>query len=73
MKRRAPPLHDDDSRLFREAIGDVRPMAPVESLPERPRPEPYPHMRDADEAALETADFFLVVVVSDQSFKRISP
>ena len=48
MKRRTPTLNDDDSRLFREAIGEVRPMAPVESVPERPRPEPHPFMRDAD-------------------------
>ena len=52
MKQRAPTVQDDDSRLFREAIGDVRPMAPVEAVPERPRPAPHPHMRDADEAAV---------------------
>lgn len=52
MKRRAPTVNDDDSLLFRQAIGDVRPMAPVESRPERPRPAPHPHMRDADEAAV---------------------
>jgi DNA-nicking Smr family endonuclease len=52
MKRRPSTVHDDDSRLFREAIGDVRPMTPVEAVPDRPRPEPHPHMRDADEAAV---------------------
>jgi DNA-nicking Smr family endonuclease len=52
MKRRSPTVDDDDARLFREAIGDVRPMQSVESVPERPRPEPHPHMRDADEAAV---------------------
>jgi len=52
MKQRAPTVQDDDSRLFREAIGDVRLMAPVEAVPERPRPAPHPHMRDADEAAV---------------------
>src|ERR1700754_730774 len=52
MKRRPSTVHDDDSRLFREAIGDVRPMTPVEAAPDRPRPEPHPHMRDADEAAV---------------------
>jgi DNA-nicking Smr family endonuclease len=52
MKRRAPTVNDDDSLLFRQAIGDVRPMAPVETRPERPRPAPHPHMRDADEAAV---------------------
>lgn len=58
MKRRAPMVHEDDSRLFREAIGDVRPMEPVEAVPERPRPAPLPVMRDADEAAV-TADSML--------------
>lgn len=52
MTRRPPTIHDDDSRLFREAIGDVRPMTPSHPIPERPRPEPHPYMRDADEAAV---------------------
>lgn len=52
MKRRSPTVHDDDSRLFREAIGDVRPMVATEVIPERPRPAPIPAMRDADEAAV---------------------
>ena len=34
MKRRAPTLtSDEDSRLFREAIGDVRPLDPVAPPP----------------------------------------
>jgi DNA-nicking Smr family endonuclease len=52
MKRRSPSVHDDDSRLFREAIGDVRPVVAAEIAPERPRPAPVPFMRDADEAAV---------------------
>jgi DNA-nicking Smr family endonuclease len=52
MKRRSPSVHDDDSRLFREAIGDVRPVVAREVEPERPRPAPIPFMRDADEAAV---------------------
>ncbi|MBB3226900.1 DNA-nicking Smr family endonuclease [Luteibacter sp. Sphag1AF] len=52
MTRRAPSVDDQDSRLFREAIGDVRPMQPVEAAPGKPRPAPHPHMRDADEAAV---------------------
>jgi DNA-nicking Smr family endonuclease len=52
MKRRSPSVHDDDSRLFREAIGDVRPVVAAEVEPERPRPAPIPFMRDADEAAV---------------------
>lgn len=52
MKKRTTSVPDDDIRLFREAIGDVRPMEPVEDVPERPRPAPHPFMRDADEAAV---------------------
>jgi DNA-nicking Smr family endonuclease len=53
MKPRAPPpIHDDDSRLFREAIGDVRPLAPVQPPPANAKPAPYPHMLEADEAAV---------------------
>ncbi|MES2313184.1 MAG: Smr/MutS family protein [Pseudomonadota bacterium] len=53
MKRRAPaPIHDDDSRLFREAIGDVRPLEPVQPPPATAKPAPHPHMLEADEAAV---------------------
>jgi DNA-nicking Smr family endonuclease len=53
MKPGAPaPIHDDDSRLFREAIGDVRPLDPVQPPPATVKPEPYPHMLEADEAAV---------------------
>lgn len=53
MKRRAPaPIHDDDSRLFREAIGDVRPLKPVQPPPAAAKPVPHPHMLEADEAAV---------------------
>jgi len=53
MKRRAPTrVDDDDARLFREAIGQVRELAPVAPPPETPKPEPHPHMLEADEAAV---------------------
>ena len=53
MKRRAPtPVNDDDSRLFREAIGTVRRLDPVTPPPAAARPAPHPHMLDADEAAV---------------------
>jgi DNA-nicking Smr family endonuclease len=53
MKRRAPaPVNDDDSRLFREAIGEVRPLDPVQPPPAVARPAPHPHMLEADEAAV---------------------
>jgi DNA-nicking Smr family endonuclease len=53
MKRRPPtPINDDDSRLFREAIGDVRALDPVPPPPAAAKPAPHPHMLDADEAAV---------------------
>lgn len=53
MKRRTPAtLNDEDSRLFRDAIGDVRKLAPVAPPPAMPKPEPHPYMLEADEAAV---------------------
>ncbi|WP_158884262.1 Smr/MutS family protein [Rhodanobacter sp. L36] len=53
MKRRASgPVDDDDSRLFREAIGEVRQLDPVTPPPAAARPAPHPHMFEADEAAV---------------------
>ncbi|WP_449428302.1 Smr/MutS family protein [Rhodanobacter umsongensis] len=53
MKRRAaPPIDEDDSRLFREAIGEVRRLDPVPPPPAAAKPAPHPHMLEADEAAV---------------------
>jgi DNA-nicking Smr family endonuclease len=52
MKRRPPTVNDDDTRLFREAIGEVRRLDPAEPAPAAPRPEPRAHMLEADEAAV---------------------
>jgi DNA-nicking Smr family endonuclease len=53
MKRRPPAtVNDEDSRLFRDAIVDVRRMDPVAPAPAIPKPEPIPHMFEADEAAV---------------------
>lgn len=52
MARRKPPaVTPDDVSLFREAIGEVRPLAADEArtLPARPRPRPEPRQRAADE------------------------
>src|SRR3546814_12068408 len=53
MKRRAPaPIDDADSRLFREAIGEVRQLDPVAPPPTTLKPAPHQHMLEADEAAV---------------------
>jgi len=53
MKQRQPKaVSDDDARLFREAIGEVRQFDPVELPPAAPKPEPRAHMFEADEAAV---------------------
>jgi DNA-nicking Smr family endonuclease len=50
--RKAAPVSSDDTRLFREAIGEVRRIDPVEAPPAVPRPQPLPRMLEADEAAV---------------------
>ena len=53
MKRRSPTsVSDDDARLFREAIGEVRRIDPVATPPPVPKPAPLPRMFEADEAAV---------------------
>lgn len=52
MKRRPPPaVTEDDARLFRDAIGEVRRLDAAEP-PVVPKPEPRAHMLEADEAAV---------------------
>jgi len=53
MAKRKPPMPAvtvEDAALFREAIGDVRPIEATDTGPERPRPAPTPRMRALDEA-----------------------
>ena len=53
MKRRPPPsISEDDARLFREAIGEVRAFDPAPLPPVAAKPEPRPRMFEADEAAV---------------------
>ena len=53
MKRRPPNVtSEDDARLFREAIGEVRRIDPVAAPPSAPKPTPLPRMFEADEAAV---------------------
>ena len=46
-----PTDHDDDSDLFRAAIGEVRPLPARPAPPERPRPRPRARMAERDEEA----------------------
>lgn len=54
MKRKPPAprpgITPEDAALFREAIGEVRVLAPPPPAPERPRPAPEPRMQALDEA-----------------------
>lgn len=50
--RSTAPVSEDDARLFRGAIGDVRVMAPTAAPPAADRPAPRPRMFEADEAAV---------------------
>ena len=44
---------DEASDIFREAVRDVQPMAPVNrALLERPKPRPHPAKREEDERAV---------------------
>ncbi|MDE2155414.1 MAG: Smr/MutS family protein [Xanthomonadaceae bacterium] len=53
MKRRSPArVTDHDSRLFREAVGEVRQLDPPPPPPTAAKPAPHPHMLEADEAAV---------------------
>lgn len=53
MKRRAPAtISDDDARLFREAMGEVRQIEPAPLPPIAPKPLPRPRMFEADEASV---------------------
>ena len=52
-KRSKPPeprLAPEDSQLFREAIGPVRPLPEPPAPPQRPKPAPRPRQREHDEA-----------------------
>jgi DNA-nicking Smr family endonuclease len=48
----AASISEDDTRLFREAIGEVRLLDRVAPPPAPAKPAPHPHMLDADEAAV---------------------
>jgi len=53
MKRRPPAaISEEDARLFREAIGEVRHIEAPATAPAAPRPSPQPRMFEADEAAV---------------------
>ena len=57
-KRREPPANpprEDDSALFRSAIGPVRELPPTPAAPAAPKPRPEPRMarRDEEDARCE--------------------
>lgn len=53
MKQRTTgPVNQDDVRLFRAAIGEVRVLAPVAAPPAADRPAPRPRMFETDESAV---------------------
>jgi DNA-nicking Smr family endonuclease len=47
----ADPRDDDDSELFRSAVGPVRPVAAPPEPPAPPKPRPRARMAERDEAA----------------------
>jgi DNA-nicking Smr family endonuclease len=50
---RSEPISAEDAQLFRESIGDIRPLAPKpESGNARTPPAPHPAMFERDEAAV---------------------
>jgi DNA-nicking Smr family endonuclease len=50
MKRRPPTITPEDAALFRDAIGEVRPIDVPETALERPRPAPEARKFKLDEA-----------------------
>src|SRR5512139_398925 len=49
---RKPTLSEDEQRLFKEAVGDVRPLVTDTVEPPEPKLPPIPHQRLRDEAAV---------------------
>jgi len=50
-------IPEEERRLFREAMAEVRPIASEQRAPDErtPRPEPRPRQREADDAAARSA------------------
>lgn len=51
-KPRPTPISPEDQALFREAIGEVAPVASDRVVPERPKPAPRPRQRMRDDEAV---------------------
>ncbi|HEX5755819.1 MAG TPA: Smr/MutS family protein [Arenimonas sp.] len=49
MSRKPAPVDEDDAALFRDAIGEVRPLPAPEAPPPRPKPSPRARRRELDE------------------------
>ncbi|GAB4359367.1 MAG: hypothetical protein Kow006_28430 [Gammaproteobacteria bacterium] len=52
MGRKRPHISDEERDLFRRSMADVKPMAQDKVLLRSPPPEPEPHQRKRDEAAV---------------------
>lgn len=54
-------ISDEDSALFREAMGGTKPLKQDDFIAEKPKPKPHPHKTDADNLAvmqeMSEADF----------------
>jgi DNA-nicking Smr family endonuclease len=51
-KPRPTPISPEDRALFREAIGEVAPVASDRVVPDRPKPAPKPRQRMRDDEAV---------------------
>jgi len=52
MRKKSKHSNSDDMALFRETIGEVRPVAGGRRLPEKQRPKPRPKFSRADDLAV---------------------
>jgi DNA-nicking Smr family endonuclease len=52
MRKKSKHSNSDDTALFRDAIGEVRPVKGGRNLPDKPRPKPEPKFSQADDRAV---------------------
>lgn len=67
---------DDDAKLFRDAVADVRPLKVESKVSEKPKPQPYPKQKIADERkvleelATDLSDEWLELSGDELSYAR---